>query len=64
MGGHFGMSAPGALYWPCKLDSAIKKPHLCGSKPRETRCLGRNHKRYTIAGYVNHKSIAPMRLKS
>ena len=25
MGGHFGMSAPGALYWPCKLDSAIKK---------------------------------------
>jgi transposase len=33
MGKHFGMSAPGALYWLRKLGFSYKKSlHLCGSK--------------------------------
>ena len=33
MGKHFGMSAPGALYWLRKLGYSYKKNiHLCGSK--------------------------------
>ena len=48
MGKHFGMSAPGALYWLRKLGFSYKKSlYLLGSKRRKASCIRRINKRYT-----------------
>ena len=54
MGKHFGMSAPGALYWLRKLGFSYKKSlYLLGSKRRKASYISIN-KRYTAPKHCIH----------